>query len=125
MTLASRPLVTGSPATGLNRTFNQRSRATAKDLERTAMNHIFPGSIVLAHIHADERRKDLVIEAANARLANEAMPARRNRFGLAIRSANLRHRLGVALVRAGHRLQHADGQPAADQAPLGTLGAAR
>lgn len=89
------------------------------------MNHIYPGSIVLAHIHADERRKDLIIEAANARRANEAMPARRVRFGFAVRAADLRHRLGVALVRAGHRLQHADGQPAADQAPLGTLGTAR
>jgi hypothetical protein len=89
------------------------------------MTHIFPGSIVIAHIHADERRKDLLAEAANARRVNEAMGERRSGDGLTVRASNLRHQLGVALVRVGHRLQHSSGQPAVDPAPLGTLGTAR
>lgn len=89
------------------------------------MNQIFPGSIAIAHLHADERRKDFIFEADQARRANEALEPHRNRAGLAGRAGNLRHQLGVAMVRAGHRLQHSGGEPAADQAPLGTLGTAR
>lgn len=125
MALASLPLVTGNPATGSDRRFTQRSMKTAIHPERTAMSHVFPGSIAIAHIHADERRKDLMAEAANARLVNEAMLASRSGVGLTVRASNLRHQLGVALVRVGHRLQHSGGQPAVDHAPLGTLGTVR
>lgn len=79
---------------------------------------MYHGSIHSAHVHADERRKDMLAEAQRARRANLAAGANRS---VSIAS-NLRHRIGVALVAAGSRLQH----PVADQpAQLGSLRAAR
>lgn len=110
-------------AIGSNRTTNQRSSLTATDVERYAM---YPGSIHIAQIHANERRHDFIVEAAHARRINEAVQGRPARAGVAGAASNLRHRIGVALVRVGHRLQHSAAQPATDpNAPLGTLRTAR
>lgn len=117
MTLAILPLVTGSPATATNLTTNQRSNSTARSMESLTM---YPGSISIAHVHADERRKDMFREADHARLLLQAERVNRS----ASRVSNLRHRFGVALVNVGQRLQHA--QPAADAGVrLGTLRTAR
>ncbi len=116
-------MVTTSTAIGSNRTINQRSMRTATEMERNAM---YPGSIHLAHIHASERRNDMLVEAAHARRINEALQGRPPRVGIAGAASNLRHRIGVALVRVGHRLQHSAAQPATDpNAPLTTLRTAR
>ncbi len=119
MTLATFSLGTGNPVTASNLMSYQRSLQTATDMERYNM---YPGSIHIAQIHANERRLDFLAEADNIRRANLAQSGR---VGLAGRVGNLRHRFGVALVSVGHRLQHAEAQPATDQTPLGTLRAAR
>lgn len=117
MTLATLPLVTASPATASNRTSNQRSKSTARSLESHTM---YAGSINIAHVHADERRKDLFREAHYARKVQEAERANRS----INRIADLRHRFGVALVNVGQRLQHT--HPAADAGvALGALRTAR
>ena len=83
---------------------------------------MYPGSIHIAHIHADERRKDLFVEAAHDRRINEALQASRSRLGIPGRARQLRHNVGVLLVRVGHRLQ----QPATEHGTaLGTLRTAR
>lgn len=123
MTLATLPLATGNPDTVANPNRRRRSRTTAAAMESTAM---YPGSIHLAHIHADERRKDLFVEAQEARRVNEALGLPHERFNPAHAAANLRHNLGVTLVRIGQRLQHSAVQPATDSsASLGTLRAVR
>ncbi|MBA2520530.1 MAG: hypothetical protein H0V24_12750 [Chloroflexia bacterium] len=117
MTLATLPLATGSLAAATNRTINQRSNATATNTEKHIM---YPGSINIAHVHADERRKDMFREAAYERQVQQAERASRSTG----RASNVRHRFGVVLVNLGQRLQHA--QPAANAgAPLGTLRTAR
>lgn len=123
MTSATLPLATVNLDTVSNPNRRRRSRMIAAEMESTAM---YPGSIHLAHIHADERRKDMFVEAQQARRANEALRLSHERFSLAHAAANLRHNLGVALVRIGHRLQHSAVQPATDHsASLGTLRAVR
>jgi hypothetical protein len=91
---------------------------------------MYNGSIHIAHVHANERRHDLLVEAAHARRVNEAVAA--NRVSIIRSAGNLRHNIGVALVRVGHRLQHSAAQPATDRpavgapgAPLGALRTAR
>jgi hypothetical protein len=122
MTLAPLSLATGNPDNASNMTINQRSFQTAIATGRYSM---YPGSIHIAQIHADERRLDFLAEADDMRRANLAESGSQNRAGLMGRASNLRHRLGVALVSVGHRLQHAEPQPATDQTPLGTLRTAR
>lgn len=121
MTLAPLSLATTNLVTDSNLTRFQRSFQTAIDTERYNM---FPGSIHIAQIHANERRLDFLVEADNMRQVNLALSGR-NRAGLVGRISNLRHRLGVALVSVGQRLQHADVQPATDGAAIGTLRTAR
>lgn len=142
MTSATLRSATGNPATAsnLNSTSHRRPHVTAAEMERYAM---YNGSIHTAHVHANERRHDLLAEAAHARRVNEAVAANRvgGPTGALVRSAgNLRHHIGVALVRVGHRLQHSAAQPATDRpgrphpagvpgtapgAPVGTLRTAR
>ena len=123
MTLATLPLATVNLDTVSNPNTRRRSRTTAAEMESIAM---YPGSIHLAHIHADERRKDMFVEAQHARLVTEALRLPHERFSLAHAAANLRHNVGVTLVRIGHRLQHSTVQPAADpNTSLGTLRAVR
>ena len=122
MTLALLSLATTNLVTDSNLTTNQRSFQTAIDTERFNM---YPGSIHIAQIHANERRLDFLAEADNQRLAKMARSSGHNRSGFVVRASNLRHRLGVALVSVGHRLQHAEAQPATEQTPLGTLRTAR
>jgi hypothetical protein len=119
-------MATGNPAIDSNLNNHQRSRVTAAEMERY---NVYNGSIHIAHVHANERRHDLLVEAAHARRVNEAVATNRagRPIGAIVRSAsNLRHTIGVALVRVGHRLQHSAAQPATDShAPLGTLRTAR
>lgn len=122
MTLATSSLATGNLVTGSNLTTNQRSRQTAIDTERISM---YPGSIHIAQIHANERRLDFLAEAETVRRAKLAQSSKRAHGGLVSRASNLRHRLGVALVSLGHRLQHAEPKPASDQTAIGGLWTAR
>lgn len=119
MNLATVPLVTGSPATATNRTNSQRSKPAARNMESHIM---YPGSINIAHIHADERRKDMLAEAHYERQVQLAVGANRGRG----RASAVRNQLGIALVSLGQRLQHTPAYAAPDQrAPLGSLGSAR
>jgi hypothetical protein len=116
-------MATGNPAIDSNLNSRQRSRVTAAEMERYAM---YNGSIHIAHVHANERRHDLLVEAAHARRVNEAIAANHARVNIARSVGNLRHNIGVAMVRVGHRLQHSAVQPAANtQTPMGTLRTAR
>lgn len=83
---------------------------------------MYPGSINIAHAHADERRNVGLTEARDARQAHLAERANRS----SSRAGNLRHRCGVALVSVGQRLQHTPAHSIPDQrGPLGTLHTAR
>ena len=87
---------------------------------------MYNGSIHIAHVHANERRHDLLVEAAHARRVNEAIAGNHARVNIVRSIGNLRHNIGVAMVRVGHRLQHSAAQPAANsQVPMGTLRTAR
>jgi hypothetical protein len=122
MTSAIWPSANGNRATASNLNLSPRSRGTATIMESPGM---YSTSIHIAHAHADERLKDLRAEAAHERRANEAAQASRARLGIAGAAGNLRHNLGVTLVRVGHRLQH-PAAPATEQcAPLGNLRTAR
>ena len=80
----------------------------------------------LNHAYAESRRQDLLAEAERARrLEQVAAAARRPAVAAAV--AGLRCRVGVALVRAGHRIHGAgSAKPAANVVPtIATLRCAR
>lgn len=119
MTSAILPSANGNPVTGSNLNPIRRSSLTVAKMERYAMH---AGSIHIAHVHANERRIDLLVEAAHARRVNEAVQGNGSRLSVAGGGRNLAHNVGVLLVRAGQRLQ----QPATDHStPIGTLHTAR
>lgn len=60
----------------------------------------------IQQIHAESRRRDLLAEADRLALVDAAMRAGRERPAVSA-AVRVRHALGVALVRVGHRLQDA------------------
>ena len=81
---------------------------------------MYQGINHIAHVHADERRRDFLAEAAHERRLAEA---RRGAPPPAIVVAtSLRHQLGTMLVAVGRKLQHSPVPAPADQpAALGSL----
>ena len=79
----------------------------------------------LNYVYAAARRQELLAEAEQIRRLNQAERAAPRRAPIAAAVAALRQGVGVALVRAGERLQGAGAETAADMPSIATLRAAR
>jgi hypothetical protein len=125
MYLVRNPTVAGADALGAPRA-STKPTLLAFGLASQESIAMMGNNLALNHIYADARRHDLLREAEHDRRLRQAERRIRRLAAVAGFVAAVRSAAGVALVRAGERLQGVGGANPADAVPsVATLRLAR